>query len=203
MYINGGSNVPRTSEHSKYATTKCHHRRHHFSETDSRLLGSWRRFECCSAWWRWHLSTRACLVRALRAQNHHHHQVTYRRYFQSEGKVKKLKTRYCRSGCRLRWYFALSKANIDASNRIARKQKKNKKLIRRWDSQTWLFAHFGLPWVRPWNNRGKCHMDGKKMQCLSNASQNVPIFNRFPVIQPVSSKVRHFSTFCFAHFGLS
>ena len=28
------------------------------------------------------------------------------------------------------------------------------------------------------------------------------IFNRFLVIQPVSSKVRHFST-CFAHFGLS
>ena len=27
------------------------------------------------------------------------------------------------------------------------------------------------------------------------------IFNHFPVIQPVSSKVRHFSTF-FAHFGL-
>jgi len=27
------------------------------------------------------------------------------------------------------------------------------------------------------------------------------IFNRFPVIQPVSSKVRYFSTF-FAHFGL-
>jgi len=27
------------------------------------------------------------------------------------------------------------------------------------------------------------------------------IFNRFPVIQPVSLKVRHFSTF-FAHFGL-
>jgi len=27
------------------------------------------------------------------------------------------------------------------------------------------------------------------------------IFNRFPVIQPASSKVRHFSTF-FAHFGL-
>jgi len=45
-------------------------------------------------------------------------------------------------------------------------------------------------------------MDGKRIQCLSNASQHVPsIFNRFPVIQPVSSKVRHFST-CFAHFGL-
>jgi len=46
-------------------------------------------------------------------------------------------------------------------------------------------------------------MDGKRIQYLSNASQHVPsIFNRFPVIQPVSSKVRHFSTFL-AHFGLS
>jgi len=30
-------------------------------------------------------------------------------------------------------------------------------------------AHFGLPWVRPWDNRGKCHMDGKRIQCWSNA----------------------------------
>ena len=45
-------------------------------------------------------------------------------------------------------------------------------------------------------------MDEKRIQCLSNASQHVPsIFNRFPVIQPVSSKVLHFSTFV-AHFGL-
>jgi len=22
-------------------------------------------------------------------------------------------------------------------------------------------AHFGLPWVRPWDNRGKCYMDEK------------------------------------------
>ena len=36
-----------------------------------------------------------------------------------------------------------------------------------------------VSWVRPWDNRGKCHMDEKR-------------------IQPVSSKVRHFSTF-FAH----
>ena len=63
-------------------------------------------------------------------------------------------------------------------------------------------AHFGLPWGRPWDNRGKCHMDEKRIQCLSNARSVYPsIFNRFPVIQPVSSKVRHFSTFC-AHFGL-
>ena len=43
-------------------------------------------------------------------------------------------------------------------------------------------AHFGLPWVRPWDNRGKCYMDRKRIQCLSNASQHVgypPIFNRF------------------------
>ena len=30
-------------------------------------------------------------------------------------------------------------------------------------------AHFGLPWVRPWDNRGKCYMDGKRIQCWSKA----------------------------------
>jgi len=42
-------------------------------------------------------------------------------------------------------------------------------------------AHFGLPgpWVRPWENRGKCHMDEKRIQCLSNALQHVPIYLRF------------------------
>ena len=60
-------------------------------------------------------------------------------------------------------------------------------------------AHFGLPW----DNRGKCYMDGKRIQYLSNSSQHVSIYlQSFLVIQPVSSKVRHFSTF-FAHFGLS
>jgi len=29
-----------------------------------------------------------------------------------------------------------------------------------------LFAHFGLPWLRPWDNRGKCHTVGKRIQCL-------------------------------------
>ena len=39
--------------------------------------------------------------------------------------------------------------------------------------------------------------------CQTHRSMYPSIFNRFPVIQPVSSKVRHFtfSTF-FAHFGL-
>jgi len=63
-------------------------------------------------------------------------------------------------------------------------------------------AHFGLPWVRPSGNRGKCHTGGKRVQCLSNACSMYPsIFNRFPVIKPVSSNVRHFITY-FAHFGL-
>jgi len=48
----------------------------------------------------------------------------------------------------------------------------------------------------PWDNRGKCYMDRKRIQCWSKASQQVPIiFNRFPVIQAVKSKVRNFSTF--------
>jgi len=36
---------------------------------------------------------------------------------------------------------------------------------------TFFFANFGLPWVRPWDNRCKCYMDGKRIQCWSNASQ--------------------------------
>jgi len=27
-------------------------------------------------------------------------------------------------------------------------------------------AYFGLPWVRPWDSRGKCYMNGKRIQCL-------------------------------------
>jgi len=44
-------------------------------------------------------------------------------------------------------------------------------------------THFGLPWVRPWdNNCGKCYMDGKRIQCWSNASQHIPIY-----LQPFTS----------------
>jgi len=43
-------------------------------------------------------------------------------------------------------------------------------------------AHFDIPWVRPWDNRGKC-MDEKRIQCWSNASQhNMPIY-----LQPFTS----------------
>ena len=44
-------------------------------------------------------------------------------------------------------------------------------------------AHFGLPRVRvPWDNRGKCYMDGNRIQCWSNASQHIPIY-----LQPFTS----------------
>jgi len=32
--------------------------------------------------------------------------------------------------------------------------------------------------LRPWDHRGKCYMDRKRIQCLSNASQHVPIYLR-------------------------
>jgi len=44
------------------------------------------------------------------------------------------------------------------------------------------FAHFRLPWVHTWDNRGKYYMDGKRIQCLSNALQHVPIY-----LQPFTS----------------
>ena len=38
-------------------------------------------------------------------------------------------------------------------------------------------AHFGLPCMgTPWDNRGKCYMDGKRIQCWSNAQQHIPIY---------------------------
>ena len=37
------------------------------------------------------------------------------------------------------------------------------------------FNHILLPLVRTWDNRGKCYMDRKRIQCLSNASQHIPI----------------------------
>jgi len=56
-------------------------------------------------------------------------------------------------------------------------------------------AHFGLPWVRPWDNHGKCYMDGKSIQCWSNASQHIPsIFNRLRAIARYWSEI---ATFCY------
>ena len=55
-------------------------------------------------------------------------------------------------------------------------------------------AHFGLPWLRLWDNRGKCYMDGKRIQCWSNASQHVPsIFNHSLAIARYWSEIATFS----------
>jgi len=43
------------------------------------------------------------------------------------------------------------------------------------------FLHI-LAWVRPCDNRGKCYMDGKRIQCWSNAWQHIPIY-----LQPFTS----------------
>jgi len=69
-------------------------------------------------------------------------------------------------------------------------------------------AHFGLPKVRPWDNRGKCYMDRKRIQCWSNASQYIAIYlqpflkysdisvasNRFSTVNEVNERfLPHFS----------
>jgi len=37
-------------------------------------------------------------------------------------------------------------------------------------------SHFALLSVCPWDNCGECHMDEKRIQCLSNTSPHVPIY---------------------------
>ena len=43
--------------------------------------------------------------------------------------------------------------------------------------------------LRPWDHRGKCYMDRKRIQCLLNASQHVytPIFNRLQAIAEIAT----------------
>ena len=58
-------------------------------------------------------------------------------------------------------------------------------------------AYFGLPLVRPWDNRGKyyCYMDGKRIQCWSNASQHIPIYIQpFTSYSDIGRKLQLFST---------
>ena len=38
------------------------------------------------------------------------------------------------------------------------------------------FTTFCFPLGTPWDNLGKCHTIGKRIQCLSNALQHVPIY---------------------------
>jgi len=59
-------------------------------------------------------------------------------------------------------------------------------------------VHFGLPWVYAPGTIA-VNVTGMKKgfnACQTHCSMYPSIFNLFPVIQPVSSKVRHFSTLC-------
>ena len=68
---------------------------------------------------------------------------------------------------------------------------------------TYCSPHFCFPWRRLCDYHAICCMDGKKIQCLLNPSQHVPIyiFNSFRVIQClsqcVSPKITIFTTFLF------
>ena len=58
------------------------------------------------------------------------------------------------------------------------------------------FLHILASLGTPLGQSRKCYMDRKRIQCLLEHRSMCPsIFNRFPVIQAVSLKVRHFSTF--------
>ena len=54
--------------------------------------------------------------------------------------------------------------------------------------------HFAFPWVRPWDNRGKCYMYRKRNQCSSNASQHVPIYLQ-PFLRYIELLVENFDIF--------
>ena len=67
---------------------------------------------------------------------------------------------------------------------------------------TYCSPHFCFPWRRCCDYDAKCCTDGKTIQCLSNASQHVPIYlQQFLVIrclnQCVSPKIAIFTTFLF------
>ena len=56
--------------------------------------------------------------------------------------------------------------------------------------------HFGLPCVCPWTVAvNVTWMEKEFNACQMHRSMYTSIFNRFPVIQAVILKVRHFSTF--------
>ena len=52
------------------------------------------------------------------------------------------------------------------------------------------FAHFGLPWVFPWDNRSKCYMDGRGFNTDQMHSSIYPsIFNRLQAIARYWSEI--------------
>ena len=53
--------------------------------------------------------------------------------------------------------------------------------------------HFAFPWVRPWDNRGKCYMEGKRIQAdQTHRSMYPSIFNRLRAIVRYLSEIATF-----------
>ena len=59
------------------------------------------------------------------------------------------------------------------------------------------FAHFGLHWVRLWDNRGNCHMDENRIQWWSNASQHTHLSSIvYELYRDSGRKLQFFPTPC-------
>jgi len=80
----------------------------------------------------------------------------------------------------LTWRFWWSNGAICAQDERIKKERNKKDGYRQRNVHQFLQSHFGLPWVRRWDNRGKCHMDEKRTQCSSKASQHLPMYNLQP-----------------------
>jgi len=62
-----------------------------------------------------------------------------------------------------------------------------------------ILPHFCFPWGRPWDNHGKCCMDGKRIRCLQIVSQHVPIYLQVSqLFEPQVQKIAVF-TYCSPH----
>ena len=56
------------------------------------------------------------------------------------------------------------------------------------------FTPFGLPWVRPWDNRGKCYIDKREFNAGHTHHSMYPsIFNRLRAIAKYWSEIATFS----------
>jgi len=65
----------------------------------------------------------------------------------------------------------MGKQNVVKKRSFAHENcQKRRMAIANWTCISW------VAYVRPWDNRGKCYIDRKRIQCLSNASQHVPIY---------------------------
>jgi len=100
------------------------------------------------------------------------------------------------------WYETFFTVMTQDTTVTSKKLKTRRMAITNWTCVSFCNQpkeHFGLPWVRPTIAVNVTCMKRGFNACQTPPSMYQSIFNHFPVIQPVNSKVRHFSTF-FLHF---